>query len=433
MSITRLKRLDRAQMFFCLTTQSNGRESLFFFAPGVMRLPVIFDDSIPTACTDGKEIRWNGQWFDKLPDACLPTVLAHEVCHCLLGHLWRMPLGGDWRRFNIACDHAVNLMLKDFSAKVIAAGKPDPFPFPDPQDAYCADPQYAGLAEEAIYNRLPPDVGSKGSVLVVAIGSEAGSGPGGCPDTTQGNKVAPAVSQTPNPKPQKPDKHSMPDFGQMTKPAISAPADAKKLRSDWEATLIQAVQLCKGRGNLPGALERFVDGLVKPQVPWWELLRSFLREQCADDWSFSTPALEMSDSRFMLPSLKSEKMGSVVFGSDWSGSTFGDLVEKFHVEKESCLNECRPSKLIDIGFDTRIVFEREYVPGDVIERKILGGGGTSFVEFFKRCADMEPPPKCAVVLTDLDGEMPKEHPDFPVLWVCYGKGKAPFGEVIYAE
>src|SRR5277367_4287721 len=144
----RQKRLDKAQLRVLFQVP--------FFAPGVARLPVFFDDSgqVPTACTDGERIIWSGPWFDSLPDAVLTTVLCHEACHCLLGHLWRLPgPGGDMGVANEACDHAVNLMLREFSELIMAKRLADPFPFP-PDAPGLADPAYRGMAEETIYAKL---------------------------------------------------------------------------------------------------------------------------------------------------------------------------------------------------------------------------------------------------------------------------------------
>jgi predicted metal-dependent peptidase len=186
-------------------------------------------------------------------------------------------------------------------------------------------------------------------------------------------------------------------------------------------------------GTAPGSLSRFVNGLVSPVVPWTQVLRSWLREQCCDDWNWLEPALEYDGSGFILPSLKSEKMGAVVFGSDWSGSTYGELIEMFHVEKQACLDDMRPSRLVDLAFDTRVISAREYVPGDQIDPEIKGGGGTDFRPLIAHCEAMQPAPKCVVVLTDLDGAFPDESPSFPVIWVTFGQtAKAPFGEVIRA-
>lgn len=398
--MSRQKRLERAQLRVLLNVP--------FFAPGVCRLPVEFTDNeeIKTACTDGKGIIWNTKFFDELPDEVLPTVLCHEACHCLLGHIWRMPCGADHQLWNQACDHAVNLMLKEFGGLQTAKGYADPFPFPAPHDAYCADPAYDGMAEEGIFARLNNQP------------KQSGKTPG------KGNSGANSG----------PAPGSMPDFGQFKATDGSDGVADRKAKSDWDNTMIQSCAAAKGRGALPGMLEKVLGELVAPVVDWRDVLRSWLREQCADDWDFLTPAMEYSTSEFILPSMKSEKMGPVVFASDWSGSTYGDLVKMFHAEKQSCLDECRPSKLVDFGFDTRVLSQREYVPGDLIDPTIKGGGGTSFADVLEQASSMHPRPKAIVVLTDLDGEFGPD-PGVPVIWCVFGGGStsAPFGEVVKVD
>src|SRR5882672_11519106 len=75
-----------------------------FFAAAVARLPIVWDETVGTACTNGKVIRWCPSWFDTLEDQHLVTLLCHEACHPLLGHLWRLPPpAGDHELANIAC------------------------------------------------------------------------------------------------------------------------------------------------------------------------------------------------------------------------------------------------------------------------------------------------------------------------------------------
>ncbi len=388
-----------------------------FFAAGVARLPVIWDETvmdgdIPTACTDGKVIRWNPKDFDNQADGGLVTTLCEEVCHCLFGHLWRFQgWPADASTINQGCDHAVRLLMKEFSAIKLAQNKADPFVFPEPKDAYQPDPKFTGMSEEQIVRELmnrprrPPG---------------GGKSPGG----GKGKAGASKVPQTGS------SAHSMPSFGQF-QVGLPGQTHDKALRNDWQNTLIQSVAAMKQRGDLPASIKRFVDELVSPRVPWPELLRSWLREQCAEDWDWRSPCLEMSDSGFILPSLKSERMGPVIFGSDWSGSTH-NLIGLFHSEKQSALDSLRPERLIDIGFDTKVAWEKEYFPGDTILPEVACGGGTCFKDFFRHCSELSPPPKCAVVLTDMDGTMPDEHPPFPVIWCSTEKNRsAPFGQVIY--
>ncbi len=397
--MSRIKRAEKAQIRTLLHVP--------FFAPGIARLPVVFDDVTETACTDGKEVRFGTKFFDSLTDDQVVTVLCHEVCHCMLGHLWRAAAGCDWEQWNIATDHAVNLMLKEFSAQVMAGGLADPFPFPDPQDAYCADPQYAGLAEEVIYGKLPKRPPGGG-----------GNKPG------KGGKAGQG----------KPGAGSMPSFGQMTQPKNPTPANKqaqKQLANQWQNALVQAAQMAKGRGDLPGSMERLIDGIINPKVPWQEILRSWLREQASDDWDFTQPAPEYSDGDFLMPSMRSEKIGTVVFATDTSGSINHDLLKVFQGEKQNCMDDMRPSKVVDIYCDTAINLVKEYQAGDTIGKQAPGGGGTSFVPVWEHIETMPERPKAIVYLTDLDGDFGSD-PGVPVIWVTWTKGgNAPFGEVVY--
>ena len=401
-----------------------------FFAPGVARLPVEFDPGVPTACTNGQNIKWNPEWFDKLSDPELVTVLCHEVAHCLLGHVWRAPGGADWEVWNEATDHAVNLMLKEFSELVMAKRLADPFPFPQPADAYCANPSFKDMAEETIYNVLSqrkrdPSGSGAGTGPGASQGSPGGQGGGKGQKPAGGGK---ALQPAPN-------NGSMPSFGQISQPALqndpAAQAAQKKLGSDWQNTLVQCAQMSKGRGDLPAGMERFVDSMVNPEVAWWERLAAWLREQASDDWDWMRPNPYFDESEFILPSLNSERIGAVVFATDTSGSIDRDVLAHFQAEKQACLDDLRPRKLVDICCDSAIHSVKEYQLGDTIDKRAPGGGGTDFRPVFAHVAKMDMPPKCLVYLTDLDGSFPDKDPGFPVLWVVYGggEGKAPFGEV----
>lgn len=411
--ISREKRLEAAQLRVLFQVP--------FFAVGVMRLPVTFDSSVPTACTDGLGIRWNPQWFDKLKDPELVTVLAHEVCHCMLGHLWRAPSGCDWDGWNQATDHAVNLMLSEFGTLVTNRGLANPFPFPPPTESYCANPAFKGMSEEQIYGILSSQSRQGG-------GSKSGSGQ----SSGRGKQSGPGSKGNANGGNGSPGKHSMPAFGQMQQPDPTVPQSSqKKLANDWDGALIQACQMARGRGELPGGMERFVNELVNPQVPWTEVLRSWLREQCSDDWNFLEPDMCMESSGFILPSLKSEKMGPVVFATDTSGSIDKHMLTQFQTEKQNCLDDMKPSKVVDIYCDSKIQVVREFGPGESITNDCPGGGGTSFAPVWDYIAKMPIQPKCVVYLTDLDGNFGND-PGVPVIWVTWEKvGKAPFGQVIY--
>lgn len=392
MSATRDKRFQRAQMRVLFQVP--------FFAPAVAKLSeVVWDPAVETACTNGERLKWNPEFFDKLKDQEIVSVLCHEAMHCMLGHLWRAPStvqGGEgWDKWNYATDHAVNLALQEFSQLVMSKNLADPFPFPDEYPPL-RDPQYKGLSEEIIFSRIKSPPGG---------GGKAGKG--------------------------KPGKGGI---GQIERPAGAQadPAQQKKLANDWDGTLLQACQLAKGRGDLPVGMERFVNELVQPKVPWQEILRSWLREQCSDDWDWLKPAMEYEQSGFILPSLNSDRVGSVIMARDSSGSISDHVHAQFRGEQQNCLDDMRPKKLVDVHFDTKVHHVAEYGPGDVISHKRHCGGGTDFRPVFDWIAKQAESPKCVVILTDLDGTFPKEVPPYPVLWVSTCEGQVPFGEVVCA-
>lgn len=397
----RQKRLDKTQLQVLFKVP--------FFAPGVARLPVEFTDDpqINTAATNGEHILWNRAFFDGLTDSQVRMVNCHEVLHPALGHLWRAPAAVDWDVWNQATDHAVNNLLDEFNEQEKAKGLAEPFEFPTPREAYCCNPAFKGMNEERIYQ-----------ILIEQKQNGGGQGQ----KQGQGGQPAP---------------HSMPGIGQMQQPGTKGnaadPAQQAKNQNQWQSAVQQMAQVAKGRGSLPGSLSRFIDGLSSSKVPWYELLRSWLHERASEDYNFMVPDPCFDPTGFVVPSLESDRIGTVVFGIDWSGSTqwVPGLLDKFHAERQSCLDELKPRKLVDLGFDTRVVWEKEYGPGDVIEKKVGGGGGTCFKDLFRKVEAMNPQPKCVVVLTDLDGSFPDKAPEMPVLWVTWGEHSAPpFGEVV---
>lgn len=412
----RTKRVEKAQMKVLF--------SVPFFAPGVAKLPVVWDDQIDTACTDGKEIRWSRKFFDSLDDQCLVTVLCHEVCHCLLGHLWRAPVGADHGDWNQACDHAVNLQLEEFSQLVTAKRLAEPFPFPKDFPAL-KNPGFKNMAEEVIYGILnhakPP-----GSPQGVPGGIQAGSGPSNGQGGGKGKQGGGKSGQVPSSGNTK--KAGVGDFQII---GISAPG-SKKSKTEWDHTLIQSCTMAKGRGDLPAGMARVLGDFLNPKVEWYELLRQWLREQCTDDWNWQKPNRMFGDCEFILPVLESEKIGPVVFATDTSGSIDHDQLARFQGEKQSALDDLRPSRLLDIYCDSAIHKVAEYQVGETISKEAPGGGGTNFGPVFEYVGKLPVQPKCLVYLTDLDGSFPSADPGYPVLWICWEQGKkAPFGEVVF--
>ena len=112
-----------------------------FLASAVARLPVIsVADSVhvQTMATDGYHIFVNPAFCEKLLNHKM-GVLAHEVMHCLLGHIERR---GDRNSnmWNQAIDHATNLLLLQMDFELPEEG--------------LFDQKYTGQTAEEIYEKL---------------------------------------------------------------------------------------------------------------------------------------------------------------------------------------------------------------------------------------------------------------------------------------
>ena len=99
-----------------------------------------------TMCTNGRDIIFHPEFVMKQSEAALRLVLCHEILHCIGDHMNRRgnrnPMG-----WNIACDYAINPLLKD------EAG----FEFPVDESGNregLYDSRFEGMRAEDIYDTL---------------------------------------------------------------------------------------------------------------------------------------------------------------------------------------------------------------------------------------------------------------------------------------
>ncbi len=345
-----------------------------------------------TMATDGKSLWWHTAFVDSLSEREVKTVLAHEVLHCALLHPLRRGTR-EPKRWNIACDHAVNLQLEDCNEMARGKGKTEPFPWPK-LEIFC-DTDFAGISAEEIYNRLPRDGGN----------DENGQGTSG--KGSQG------------------DSEGM--GGVRDVPGDEA--EKKEQEASWKVAMVQAVAAAKMAGNLPAGIKRLVDDTLHPPARWQDILRELVQDRANDDYSWTRPNPRYAHTGFILPSLYSQRLGRIAVAVDTSGSIDEELLNRFLGELEGICAECRPSSVTLIDCDTEVNSVRECDPSDPLPRDFAGGGGTDFRPVFERVA--EDPPVCLIYFTDLDGTFPEHEPSFPVFWATYNTGKtAPFGVTV---
>ena len=381
---------------------AKARAALLVGAPfwGVLslRLAPVEDPSIKTMQTDGVSIRYNPDFVAGLSRGVLRTSIAHETMHCAALHHTRRG-ERDPRRWNIACDHAINPLL-------VAAG----FELPD---GALLDPVLAGMSAEEIYARLPDDAGENG-------GDQDADDPGGMGGV---NDPPPGGDESGDP--------GQPGH-QPGQPGAQAPspADLARQEENWAIATAQAEATAKAMGIGAGDAARAIREQVAPRVDWRDVLRRYLSAAARSDYSWTPPNRRYIARGLYLPSLRGEALGPVVVAVDTSGSIDDTTLATFSAEITAILDDAAPEAIHVVYCDAVVKGSESFEPGDMIRLSPRGGGGTAFRPVFDWVARSDIQPVCAIYLTDLDGDDFGPAPDYPVLWVSTWKTGAPFGEVI---
>lgn len=340
---------------------------------GALSLRMEFVDSPAkaqsTMATDGRALYYAPDFIAGLDDAALVGLLAHEVMHCAMLHHTRRG-NREHRKWNVACDFAINDALQ-------AAG------FTLPVGALL-DPAYKGQSAEQIYGSLPDSNDDE----------QGGDGNG---------NGAPAPGGV-----------------------LDAPEPADE--GDWQVAVTQAVKAAQMMGNVPADIARLAKDAVTPRVDWKAVLRRFVQQCAASDYSWSLPNRRYVAAGLYLPALRSESMPPIVVAVDTSGSIDDAVIGAFAAELRSIVDECSPEATHVVYCDAAVQRVDTFARGDELTIDAVGGGGTDFRPVFDHVEREQLAPACVVYLTDGEGTYPDTAPDCPVLWAMTSTTVAPFGE-----
>jgi predicted metal-dependent peptidase len=374
-----------------------------FFGSLLFRLKGRESRSIKTMATDGIFLFYNPDFVNTLSASTLCGVLAHEVLHPGLQHHVRRS-GRDPKRWNEACDYAINPILLD-------AGLHLP-------EGVLLDDRFREMSAEQIYNQLQTEAeqepGNRDDTQ--ETGGDGTGSPHAFPDDS-GEPSAPVTEG---------------GIGQVLDAPVAgeeAPTLEEHAR-EWSVAVNQAVTLAKQAGKTPAGVERTLDGAAEGAVDWRELLRRFWSETMAADYSWIRPNRRHIWAGLYLPGVVREGVGEVAIAVDCSGSVNSRQLCLFEAEVRSILEGQRPERVYVLYFDTVVHKVETFQAGQRVSLKAVGGGGTEFGPCFEWLEEHGVAPQTLVFLTDLYGTFPSSEPAYPVLWASTGSRKAPFGEVI---
>lgn len=381
-----------------------------FIGALALRLKVREDPSCKTFWTDGESLGYNPEYAQTLNDLEVRGVFAHEVWHVAAGHCWRQG-HRDPEGWNEACDYVVNAM-------VVAAGMQLP-------PGALIDARFQGMSAEEVYGIRQHER------------RQAANQPGG----KQASDAEPG-GQPANPSGSPGSQPAGAADGQATEPAPScgevrqyAGPDKAAKEAEWKVAVLQAAKAAQACGKLGGALQAAVEQAVAAVVDWRSLLHRFAQDAAPTDYTWAQPNRRYLHLGMYLPSLGEPAVGDVVFVRDASGSLWDETQAQFAAEILAVADAVRPRRLVVMDCDERVTQVQVFERGEPVKlAPVKGGGGTSFVDPFRRVKGEDIEPAFLVYLTDMEGTFPSEEPAYPVLWASTTPLKrarrAPFGETI---
>lgn len=378
---------------------------------------IVYDGSIPTACTDGKN-KWYGAEFT----FDLPTVqqqrglVLHENLHDALLHAFR---DADLRKkdaglYNAACDYVINDIILSM-----------PRDFIDLPEGRLHDDKFKGWDVRKVftylYEECEPEEPEDGDGDDGDDGDEGGSGgtpKPGKPGKVRDKKTGETFDTDTG------DEHDFDRADSMT------PEEIKQEAKEVADALQEGVQIAglKG-GNVPRAIH---DSLTA-KVDWKEQLRDFVCEVCKgrDDYTWRTYNRRRLADDLYVPSTESETVGELVIAIDTSGSISNSDIARVASELHKLCEEVQPSMVRVLWWDTEVrgqqaFFSEQY--GDI--RNLLkpqGGGGTRASCVSEYIVKHKLQPEAVIMLTDgyLEHKV-KWDVTVPTLWVLTPRGDTSF-------
>lgn len=342
-----------------------------FFTTVCFSLKHTWDESIPTAMTNGLELRINPQFFMRLSEPERVFLLLHEVGHVIFLHCTPRIGNRCPDLWNQAGDYVINAILKERKFQMPEGG--------------LYDAQYDGMSTEQVYDLLQANPSKKPLPMQDVV---IGPMPGG----------------------QDPGKDG------------KAPMTAQEIDNQITDILVRAATQSKLAGDkpgtIPGAVEIFLDRLLNPKLPWQTILRRFLNEQIKDDYSWQRPNRRFFPDIY-LPSPHSEGLTHLAFAVDTSGSVSDEDFLRFISEIAGVMRQFKPKKLTLIQFDTRIKSIDEIATVDDLMRvKFSGRGGTHIGEVLDWAEEHRP--HALLVFTDGEFRQQVRKLKSPLVWLIHG-------------
>lgn len=408
-----------------------------FLGTLVMHLPLKNAEWCATTATDARAFYYNPQFIDGLNLSQTQFMLAHEALHCALGHFARRSHRTK-RRWDVACDHAVNMMLSEEGLKAppgalmnplykhLTAEEIYPFIQAEPSeepiddhlfDGESGDDQGVGAGENDL-----SQTGSNRGEDQQGTGKESG-------DEKRGGKQG-AAGETQENQGGMGGAEEREEAAGVEKPREPSATEKEKLANQWRQRLASAAQQARQAGKLADSWLRLVDELIQPKQPWRMLLARYMMSVAHDDYSFQRQSRREGDA--MLPSLYSGQ-ADIIVALDTSGSIGDQEIREFISEVDALKGQIR-ARVVLHACDEKLASGGPWLYESwepvTPPKEISGGGGTDFRPVFEWVERDGLRPDLLIYFTDAEGDFPPHEPPYPVIWLVKGRAPVPWGQRI---
>ena len=337
-------------------------------------------ETVPTACTNGRDEMYGRAFVDGLTDPELRFLVLHECYHKMYKHLttWRHLYKLHPIVANVSCDYVNNIQLVDGDNGEGFITMPKVGLF---------DEQYRAMDTaqvfHLIYDALPE--------------GDDGSGLGGM------------------------DDHDWDGAEELTEIE----------KGDLEREVDEAIRqgaLVAGKLGSGGA--RTLEDLLRPEIDWREVLREFIQSVCAgNDFStWSRPNRRFVSAGVYMPSGITERVEDLVITMDTSASIRQRELTAFLSEVVEIARMVRPERVRLLYWDTEVVRDELYTGAEIDSiaksTKPAGGGGTDVLCVTRYMEENDIKPQAVITFTD--GYIYRGWGEWscPVLWAIYDNNQA---------
>lgn len=355
------------------------------------------DDWCPTAATNGRDLFYNTQFFNSLSLDEVEFVIAHEILHGALDHIYRREHRNPML-FNIACDFLVNNIL--VREKI---GKK-----PESIDIY-QDFKYDGWTAEEIYEELL----TKAEAQIKEMGELLD-------EHVDWNDVSTGKQDESN--------SSSPTSG----PPVLSKDEMDSIKDDVKENMISAAQTT-GAGNIPAEVNRLIRDLTESKIDWKELLQQQIQSTVRSNYTFARPSRKGWGSDIIIPGMDRDETIEIAVSMDMSGSISDEQARDFLSEVKGIMDQYSSYKIDVWTFDTKVynhVIYTEDNSEDIVNYEIYGGGGTMFDCVWNYMKENGIIPRKLIMFTDMYAFDSFGDPDYcDTIFINHGRPgfEAPFG------